>query len=152
MARKTNRELISDCYASGGSPVVGLGGNFIACSLPTKSNKPVSYSAIGDMNQGVYNDQEGFYGATGGVDGYYNAAGDKFGQFLDKLIPSRTQKASTMQSESELNSAIAQALRESGSTTSQRTTQTGLPTAAKIGIGVVVVGLLGFVIYKVVKR
>jgi len=45
-----------------------------------------------------------------------------------------------MQSESELNSAIAQALRESGSTTTQRTTETGLPMAAKIGIGVVVVG------------
>jgi len=152
MARKTNRELISDCYASGGSPVVTLGGTFIECASRTKFNKSVSYSAIGDMNQGVYNDNEGFYGATGAMDGYYNAAGDKFGQFLDKLIPSRTQKASTMQSESELNSAIAKALSESGSTTNQRTNETGMPMAAKIGIGVLVLGLLGFGIYKVVKR
>jgi len=150
MARKTNRELIADCYAGGGNPIVTAGGQFISCEVNsvTLKNSPTRLNAIGDTNQGVYSEVEGFYGATGGVDDYYNAVGDKFAEFLDKLVPSRGQKASTMQSEAELNSAIAEALRKSGG--SSPVTPAPSKTPMIIG-GVLIVAVLGFVIFKAVK-
>ena len=151
MARKTNRELIADCYANGGRPVVTQWGQYISCEIKTASSKnaPQLINAIGDINQGVSNDSDGFYGATGGVDNYYNAGGDQFAAFLDKLVPSRGQKASSMQSEAELNSAIAEALRKSGNQTPVQPTS-GNKNLMIVG-GVLIVAVIGFVVYKTVK-
>jgi len=139
--KKTNRQNIQDCYASGGTPVVGGGGGFISCSI--NRNADGYYNGIGiDSTQGVYN-----------ADGYYNAGGDNFGKFLDNLIPKRdtikdtkSAEASLMRSEAELNQSIAQAMLRNPTTP---TTPTGMPLVAKIGIGAVVLGIIGFVIYKI---
>lgn len=139
--KKSNRQNIQDCYASGGTPVVGGGGGFISCSI--NRNADGYYNGIGiDSTQGVYS-----------ADGYYNAGGDKFGAFLDNLLPKRETKkdtksaeASLMRSEAELNSSIAQAMLRNPTTTTQ---SEGMPLVAKIGIGAVVLGLIAFVIYKI---
>jgi hypothetical protein len=49
--KRTNSQLISDCYAAGGSPVVSAGGAFVSCSLP-------------QTNLRRFN-AEGFYSASG---------------------------------------------------------------------------------------
>ena len=139
--KKTNRQNIQDCYASGGNPVVGGGGGFISCSI--NRNADGYYNGIGiDSTQGVYN-----------ADGYYNAGGDKFGEFLNNLFPKRETKgdtalaqASLLRSEAELNQSIAQAMLRNPTTTTQ---SEGMPLVAKIGIGAVVLGLIAFVIYKI---
>lgn len=140
--KKSNRQNIQDCYASGGTPVVGGGGGFISCSI--NRNADGYYNGIGiDSTQGVYN-----------ADGYYNAGGDKFGDFLNNLLPKRETKketksaeASLLRSEAELNSSIAQAMLRNPTTTTP--TEEGMPLVAKIGIGAVVLGLIAFVIYKI---
>jgi hypothetical protein len=139
--KKTNRQNIQDCYASGGTPVVGGGGGFISCSI--NRNADGYYNGIGiDSTQGVYN-----------ADGYYNAGGDNFGNFLTNLFPKRdtiketkSAEANLMRSEAELNQSIAQAMLRNPTTP---TTPTGMPLVAKIGIGAVVLGIIGFVIYKI---
>ena len=139
--KKSNRQNIQDCYASGGTPVVGGGGGFISCSI--NRNADGYYNGIGiDSTQGVYN-----------ADGYYNAGGDKFGEFLNNLFPKRETKgdtalaqASLLRSEAELNQSIAQAMLRNPTTTTQ---SEGMPLVAKIGIGAVVLGLIAFVIYKI---
>jgi len=139
--KKTNRQNIQDCYASGGTPVVGGGGGFISCSI--NRNADGYYNGIGiDSTLGVYN-----------ADGYYNAGGDKFGDFLTNLFPKRdtiketkSAEANLMRSEAELNQSIAQAMLRNPTTP---TTPTGMPLVAKIGIGAVVLGIIGFVIYKI---
>ena len=140
--KKSNRQNIQDCYASGGTPVVGGGGGFISCSI--NRNADGYYNGIGiDSTQGVYS-----------ADGYYNAGGDKFGDFLNNLLPKRETKkdtksaeASLLRSEAELNSSIAQAMLRNPTTPTP--TQQGIPLVAKIGIGAVVLGLIAFVIYKI---
>jgi hypothetical protein len=141
--KKTNRQNIQDCYESGGTPVVGGGGGFISCSI--NRNADGYYNGIGiDSTQGVYN-----------ADGYYNAGGDKFGDFLNNLFPKRETKGDTalaqsslLRSEAELNSSIAQAMLRNP-TTSTPPPPTTIPLIAKIGIGAVVLGIIGFVIYKI---
>ena len=51
-----------------------------------------------------------------------------------------------MRSEAELNQAIAQGMLRNPTTTPQ---SEGMPLVAKIGIGVVGLGLIAFVIYKI---
>ena len=145
--KKSNRQLIQDCYRNGGSPIVGGGGGYLGCETSNNATgNDGYYNGIGiDSTQGVYS-----------ADGYYNAGGDKFGAFLDNLFPKRDTikdtkgaEASLMRSEAELNQSIAQSMLRNPTTTTP--TKEGMPLVAKIGIGVVGLGLIAFVIYKKMK-
>jgi len=151
--KKSNRQLIQDCYRNGGSPIVGGGGGYLGCET--------SNNATGRTRNIYHNRDDGYYNGIGidstqsvySADGYYNAGGDKFGDFLTNLFPKRdtiketkSAEANLMRSEAELNQSIAQAMLRNPTTP---TTPTGMPLVAKIGIGAVVLGIIGFVIYKI---
>lgn len=155
--KKSNRQLIQDCYRNGGSPIVGGGGGYLGCET--------SNNATGRTRNIYHNRDDGYYNGIGidstqgvySADGYYNAGGDKFGAFLDNLFPKRETKgdtalaqASLLRSEAELNQSIAQAMLRNP-TTSTPPPPTTIPLVAKIGIGAVVLGIIGFVIYKKMK-
>lgn len=182
--KKTNRQLVEECYRNGGQPVVTQGGNYLFCDLPSFSADGTGgegyYNAIGDTGQGVYMNATANYkkgdrlgndcycgggiwhssccaskSRKFGADGYYNADGkfkDKFGNFLDTLLPSRTVKPQLQQSEAQLNSAIAQALLQNPNANNQRQADKGMSMGTKIAIGVTVVAVLGTVGYLVYKN
>ena len=154
--KKSNRQLIQDCYRNGGSPIVGGGGGYLGCETSNNATCRTRniyhnrddgyYNGIGiDSTQGVYS-----------ADGYYDAGGDDFGKFLNNVFPKRdtikdtkSADASLMRSEAELNQSIAQSMLRNPTTTTP--TKEGMPLVAKIGIGAVVLGLIAFVIYKKMK-
>lgn len=101
--KKTNRQLIEDCYASGGSPIVSGGGLFVGCG--TKN------SAVSLGNNSHLNADGGFYNAGGvscAVQYPFNKT--KRTECEQTSDQSKQAKSSETQSNAELNSALAGAI------------------------------------------
>jgi len=164
--KKSTKQLAQDCISQGGSPLLSMSGSYIGCQLGTKtvsSSNHGEYNAVGTKTHLVSNASgvDGYYNGDGGseqLDGYYNAGGKKIDSLLDSIFPKRNTIADTKTSESDLNRseadmnrAISQALGQSGGATT-KTQDTGMPVIAKVGIGALVVGVIGFIVYKIIKR